>query len=571
MAHEITILLQFSFFILFALLGTVLSMRLRQPYVVGLLIFGMLAGPHVLGIVGDQELIATFSELGAILLLFAVGIEFSISRLLRSGFRAVFITAFKMSVLFFFGYESALYFGLDLTTSLVVGAMLSITSTSILFKVVAQKGMVKNPTMPLLFSMLIVEDVAAVAALTFFSTLGHGAPTYEEKFISVLISLGLLGVFYLLVRRPAARAILRLTSSLSEEVMIFVSFSLCLAMSMVAGFFGLSPAIGAFLAGSIISTLPNAKRIEKTIKPLLLMFASLFFLSLGMQIEPEVVAANFGFAAFITLLFVAVCFAAVFVLLRLTGSDVRNSLFGSSAMVVLGEFSLLIASAYTGQYSSLLIAAGSFGVIATAVISSSLLDRQQLLFELEQRHVPQGMRRVAGPLSLYMSGIIRDFSPNGGFWKISRICWDCISRKLAKIAVIALLVFLSRFAIGFLGMASGAAAAQLRAAILLLGMLPIIYLLFGILLDLKPVLDSLSRTIARHRKDAKPESVILRDIALAGFFLLASLSLPDLVAHLQLPSFFSWSDEIFFLLSLVFIWDVIGHARELHRRRNGKK
>ena len=570
MAQDITILLQFSFFMLFALLGTVLSMRLRQPYVVGLLIFGMLAGPHVLGIVGDQSLIATFSQLGAVLLLFAVGLEFSISRLLRSGFRAVFITAFKMGVLFFFGYEAALYFGLDLTTSLVVGAMLSITSTSILFKVVAQKGMVKNPTMPLLFSMLIVEDVAAVAALTFFSTLGGGT-SYEEKFISVLISLGLLGVFYLLVRRPAARAILRLTSSLSEEVMIFVSFSLCLVMSMVAGFFGLSPAIGAFLAGSIISTLPNAKRIEKTIKPLLLMFAALFFLSLGMQIEPEVVAANFGFAALLTLLFVSVCFAAVFVLLRLTGSDVRNSLFGASAMVVLGEFSLLIASTYTGQYSSLLIAAGSFGVIATAVISSFLLGRQQLLFGLEQRHVPQGMRRAAEPLALYMSGLVRDFSPNGGFWKISRICWDCISRKLAKIAVIAVLVFLLRFAIGFLGLASGAAAAQLRAAILLLGMLPIICLLFGILLDLKPILDSLSRTIARHRKDAKPESVILRDIALAGFFLLASLSLPDIVAYLQLPGFFSWSDEFCFLLSLVFIWDVIGHARELHRKRNGKK
>jgi len=120
MLGETTAILQFSFFIIFALLGTVLSMRLCQPYVVGLLIFGMLAGPNVFGLINDRSLISTFSELGAILLLFAVGIEFSISKILKSGVRAVIITTFKMGALFFIGYEAALYFGLDLTSSLVV-------------------------------------------------------------------------------------------------------------------------------------------------------------------------------------------------------------------------------------------------------------------------------------------------------------------------------------------------------------------------------------------------------------------------------------------------------------------
>ena len=266
--QDTSIVLEFAFFVVFALLGTVVSIRLRQPYVVGLLVFGALAGPNVLGLVSDSSLVSAFSELGAILLLFTIGIEFSVSRILRSGFRAVAITLAKMAVLFFFGYELAIHFNLDLTTSLFAGAMISITSTAILYKIVTQKGMAKNPALPLLFSMLIVEDIIAVALLTFFSSLGGASATYEDKVYTVLISLGLLGAFYLFVRRHATAVLAAVAQSFSEEVMIFLAFSVCLVMSLAASFFGLSPAIGAFLAGSIISSLPNSRRIEKSIQPL---------------------------------------------------------------------------------------------------------------------------------------------------------------------------------------------------------------------------------------------------------------------------------------------------------------
>ena len=495
---EMAILAQFSFFIVFALLGTVISIRLRQPYVVGLLIFGMLAGPSVLGFVSDKGLISAFSELGAILLLFAVGTEFSITRILKSGLRAVLITAFKMGALFFFGYEAALYFGLDLTTALAAGAMISVTSTAIMFKVVSQKGMSKNSLMPLLFSMLIVEDIVAVAALTFFSSLSGGAGTSEDKFYSVLVSLGLLGLFYFVVRKPAAKVILRLTSSLNEEVMIFVSFSLCLVMSLVAGYFNLSTAIGAFLAGSIISTLPNSRSIEKTLKPLLLMFASLFFLSLGMQIVPSVILANLPFALAFTAIFSIVCFLSVFILLYLTGAQPKDAIFGSSAMVVMGEFSLLIASSYAGQYSSLLIAAGSLGVVVTSIISSFLLGRQEKLLALEQRLVPAGMRRAAQPLADYFTSLIRNFSPSGSFWKVSHECWSRASRKMVYIAAISVASFVLRILVRLLNVQPASTSAELRASIFILSVLPSLWWLVGILRDFKPLLDKLTRTIAGH-------------------------------------------------------------------------
>ncbi len=559
---------------MFALLGTMLSIRLRQPYVVGLLIFGMLAGPHVFGTVSDEGLISTFSELGAILMLFTVGIEFSISRIIKSGMRAVLITAFKMGLLFLFGYEAALHFGFDLTGALVAGTMLSITSTAIMFKTVTEKGMAKNKTMPLLFSMLIVEDLVAVAALTFFSSLGAGSPTYEDKAVSVLVSLGLLGVFYLFVRRHASNAIYRLTSSFSEEVMIFMSFSLCLVMSMVASYVGLTPAIGAFLAGSILSALPNVKKIEKTLHPLLLMFTALFFLSLGMKIDPAMVAGNLAFSVAIAAIFVLVCFSAVFSLLRVTGSDTKNSLFGASSMVVMGEFSLLIASVYTGQSAPLLIAAGSFGVVVTAIISSFLLDHQQKLGEFESRFVPAKLKNAGESLSLYFTGLIRDFSPSGSFWKVSRACWGCVAKKLAYIAAIAVMVTVSRISILFFNLASGETAAQLRIGLLGAGFIGFLYFGVGILLDLRPMLDALSRTIARHKKDAKEENIILRDAAVALLLLVASLSANEIALFLQLPPLFDWLDDALFVLSLVFIWDLVSHAGRLtraHRERRRKK
>jgi len=536
MAETTLQLIEFSFFVVFALLGIVLAARLKIPYVVGLLVFGMVAGPNVLALVKSQSLISTFSELGAILLLFTVGIEFSISRMLRSGFRAILVTFFKMSVLFFFGYETALYFGLDLTAAMYVGAMVAITSTAIMYKIAGEKGTAKDGLMPLLFSMLIVEDLVAVAALTFFTSLDDsGAPTQENKVLSIFISLALLGVFYLFARRHASGAIVRLTSKFSEEALIFVAFTLCLVMSFAADFFCLSPTIGAFLAGSIISTLPNARSIQRTIHPLLLTFAAFFFLALGMQINPAAVWDHIGFAVALSVVFIVACFAAEFALLYSTGARGRSALLGASSMVVLGEFSLIIATVATGDTSQLLLSVGSFGVVVTALVSSFLLDRQEQLAELGRRMMPARAVATGKAFAAYFSRLVKDFSPNGHFWRVSTVCWHCIAGKLLAIVVILIAMLAARYAVAFAGVSSP----NVRLAIFLLGGIPIAYYFARMLGDIRPVLDALSHTIARHRKSAKDENIILRDLAFATFFLLLALALPDIHDFFQLPSFFS--------------------------------
>lgn len=562
-------LLQFSFFMVFALLGTVFAIRLRQPYVVGLLVFGMLAGPGVLGLVTEQGLIDAFSELGAILLLFTVGIEFSVTRILKSGLRALLITTLKMAVLFIFGYEAALYLGLDVATSFYIGAMLSITSTALLFKIVVEKGMGKHQLLPLLFSMLIFEDVFAIAALTFFSSLESSSPNYEDRIISVLVSLGLLGLFYAVARKPSANAILRLTSTLNKDVMILVSFSICLLLSVLAGFLGLSPAIGAFLAGSIISSLPNSKPIEKTLKPLLLLFASLFFLSLGMRVDVASVIDHWNVALALVAVFSITCFGIMFTLLYFTGAKPKSALFGASAMVVLGEFSLIIAAQAPGAAGDFLIAIGSIGVVATAVISSFLLDRQEGLLSFFGRSAPYSVKFAAGSLAIYFSGLVRDFSPNGRLWKVSNVCWGCMKRDMGKIALVGICVVLGRLVVRMAGFPEPEAG-QLRIAILLVGALPITYYAISILRDFSPALDAVSRAIARHRKSAKAESRILVDVGVMLGVILVAANVHDAVAYLRLPEIFNVIDELLLIAVLAFAWDLArnaGKLREIGRRR----
>jgi len=130
-----------------------------------------------------------------------------------------------------------------------------------------------------------------------------------------------------------------------------------------------------------------------------------------------------------------------------------------------------------------------------------------------------------------------------------------------------LAMWIARFAVAAAGMSSP----NVRAAIFILGGLPVFYYLVRILQDIRPVLDALSHAIARHKKSAKDETIILRDIGFASLFLLLAVIMPDLHELFQLPSFFSLGDELAFLAAFTFIWDLVTHARRLVKKHRGKR
>src|SRR3989344_2771927 len=163
--------IELGLIILFSILGGVLAVRFKQPSVLGLLIVGAIVGPYSLGFIKDTSLIEAAIEIGAILLLFTIGIEFSLEHLFNYGFRANIIAGIKLGTGFLLGYMASILLGFDVITSLYIGVILSITSTVIVIKILEQKGMSKRGEITLLITILILEDIFGVFALTFFSSL----------------------------------------------------------------------------------------------------------------------------------------------------------------------------------------------------------------------------------------------------------------------------------------------------------------------------------------------------------------------------------------------------------------
>jgi CPA2 family monovalent cation:H+ antiporter-2 len=162
----------FAWVLLFAALAGMVSVRLRLPPVAGLLVAGMLIGPNVLRLV-ELPTIEAFAEIGSVLLLFMIGVEFSIAKLMATGIRAVLSSLLLIFLTFTIMHEIAILLGFDIITSLFIGSMFSMSSTAIMMKILEQKKLVDRQEAPVLVAILIIEDIIAVFMLTFFSWLGR--------------------------------------------------------------------------------------------------------------------------------------------------------------------------------------------------------------------------------------------------------------------------------------------------------------------------------------------------------------------------------------------------------------
>src|SRR3989338_36989 len=164
-----TELVSLGILFLCAIVGGIIAARFKQPAVFGLLLVGALIGPNLLNLVKDSSMIAMMADFGAILLLFIIGLEFDVSKLMKLGARSILIGLLKFAIVLFFGYETTLLLGFGVKVALFVGVILSFSSTVVVVKVLEQKEMFSRKEVPLLIAVLIIEDIIAVLILTFFS------------------------------------------------------------------------------------------------------------------------------------------------------------------------------------------------------------------------------------------------------------------------------------------------------------------------------------------------------------------------------------------------------------------
>ncbi len=326
-----------------AAVTTIVSQRLRQPVVFGYMLAGLIVGPHVpIPLVANEQLVHTLSELGVILLMFSIGLEFSLRRLASAGLGIAVVAALETAFMMWLGFSAARLFGWAVFPSIYAGAAVAISSTTIIAKAFAQEG-VKGKVSDLVFGVLIVEDLIAVVLLALLIPAGSGtAPTGSlavtilrlVAFLAVLLTIGMLVVPRLM------RFVVRLER---PETTLVASIGICFAVSLLAQRIGYSVALGAFLAGSLIAESGKGHPIGKLIEPVRDMFVAIFFVSVGMLIDPSLVLKHWPVVLTFSLLVVSGKVIAVTISAFLTGTGIRTALQAGLSLAQIGEFSFIIA------------------------------------------------------------------------------------------------------------------------------------------------------------------------------------------------------------------------------------
>lgn len=323
---------------------TVVFQRLRQPVIFGYLLAGLIIGPHVpIPIVVDPDVVQTLSELGVILVMFSLGLEFSVRKIMEVAPTGGLIALSETSAMLAFGYLVGQLFGWTTLESLFTGAIVAISSTTIVLKAFEEQGIRGKPT-ELVFGILIGEDLIAIFLVAILTAVASGAGLSTGSLALTAAHLvaflaGLVGIGLLVVPR-LVRYVLRLDR---PETTLVACIGICFACALLALEFGYSVALGAFIAGALVAESGQVRAIEPLIHPVRDLFAAIFFVAVGMLIEPALVARHWVAVVALTLLVLAGKVVAVSMAAFLAGNDVRTATRTGMSLAQIGEFSFIIA------------------------------------------------------------------------------------------------------------------------------------------------------------------------------------------------------------------------------------
>ena len=328
-----------------AALTTVIFQRLRQPVVFGYLMAGLLVGPHVpVPLAADPGIVRTLSELGVILLMFALGLEFSIRRVLQIGVTAGLSALAETSVMMGLGYLIGRTLGWTAVESLFTGGIVAISSTTIISKAFVEQR-VRGRVTEIVFGILIFEDLIAILLVAILTAVAAGGGLSPSDIGLVVVRLAtflivLLSVGILLIPR-FMRIVVRLGS---DETTLVAAIGICFACAFLALSFGYSVALGAFIAGSLVSESGEEKAVERLVLPVRDMFVAIFFVSVGMLIDPAVIVAHWGAVLVLACVVIVGKVVAVSVSTFLTGNGLGLAVQSGMSLAQVGEFSFIIAA-----------------------------------------------------------------------------------------------------------------------------------------------------------------------------------------------------------------------------------
>lgn len=321
--------------------------RIKQPIVLGYLVAGMIVGPHTppYSFVSDPTTIKTLSELGVIFLMFSLGLEFSFHKLMRVGFSASITGIVEVTLMFAMGIGLGKIIGWSYYDCLFLGAALSISSTTIIIKAINELKLRTKRFAEIIFGVLIVEDLLAILLLVALSTLVATNNLFSADMLRAIVQLVLVVGGWFIVGYFIVPPLFRhIASQVNHEILTIVSVAMCLMLVTLAANFHYSAALGAFIMGSILAETVLATSIENLIQPIRDIFAAVFFISVGMMIDPMVIVKNWQIVMLISLVTIIGKFIATGVGALLTGQSLKTSVRVGFSMAQVGEFSFIIVA-----------------------------------------------------------------------------------------------------------------------------------------------------------------------------------------------------------------------------------
>ena len=331
------------------ILGSIFSLLckiLKQPVVLGYIVAGFIAGPNFAFFqTVAPENISTWADIGVIFLLFGMGLEFSFKKMISIGKVGGKAVLFEVLTLPILGFVVGKLIGWPTIDCLLLGSMLIMSSTAIIVKTFNDLGFSKANFTPIVFGILVFEDLFAILIMVLISTLAASREFEGSQLLFVLFKLIFFLILWVILGIYLIPTLLKkVRKHLNDETLLLISMGLCLLMVVLANKVGFSSALGAFVMGSILAETVEQERIEKVIAPIKDFFAAIFFVSVGMMVDPKILVSNFWVIILIaaTSILGKMIFSTLGV--RLTGENLKTSMQCGFSLAQMGEFSFIIAA-----------------------------------------------------------------------------------------------------------------------------------------------------------------------------------------------------------------------------------
>lgn len=424
-------------------LVTLLFKKLRQPLVLGYIVAGFLVSPHmpyVMSVV-DKADIQTWADIGVLFLLFSLGLDFSFKKILRMGLAPVIAALTIIFCMMAIGGTVGILFGWGRMNCMFLAGMLAMSSTTIIYKAFDDLGLRQQRFAGLVMSVLVLEDVLAIVMMVMLSTIARGAEPDGGMMLGSITKIVFFLVLWFVVGIFLIPPFLRRTRRLmNDETMVVVSLGLCCAMAVVSTTVGFSSAFGAFVMGSILAETIEADKIIRVVEPVKNLFGAVFFVSVGMLVDPAVLTA---YALPICALVLAIIIGqALFGTMgfMLGGQPLKTAMQCGFSMAQIGEFAFIIASlglslGVIGDFLYPVVVAVS---VITTFLTPYMMKAAVPAYSVIERHLPRKWVRRLN----HLGTVYHNTSSGNSKWSslLRAMAWNVIVYSILSAAVVAVML-----------------------------------------------------------------------------------------------------------------------------------